>query len=274
MTLPVRPKDFARSIGITVEPFSPARSDVSGFLMQQGDAFMIGYSTKIRSEGFQNFTVAHELGHFFIDDHPYAVLSDGKHLSMAGYISKDRYEQEADAFATEFLMPWKLIEPIISANTGGFRTIQAIADRCESSIVASAIRYAQVTRECVAVIVSHCGAVEFMTASTSFKELHGLDWLRKRDSLPSNVPSARFSEQFDWIRAGEMAEEGARLAWWFPGIADRDVEEDVVGLGSYERLLTVLVTDETEIENADDDEEEDRDDYIDRWDRGLFRPKR
>ena len=111
-----------------------------------------------------------------------------------------------------------------------------------------------------------------MTASTSFKVLRGLDWLPKRDVLPSSVPSARFSRQSDWIRAGEMAEEGSRLARWFPDIADREVEEDVVGLGSYGRLLTVLVTEELKAEeDAQDDEP---DDYIDRWKRGVFRSKK
>jgi hypothetical protein len=273
MTLPVGPKDFAREIDIVVEPFSSTRSDVSGFLMQQGSSFMIGYSTAIRNEGFENFTVAHELGHYFIDDHPLAVLSTGKHFSRAGYISKDRFEQEADAFATEFLMPWKLIEPIISGNTGGFRTIQAIAQNCESSIVASAIRYTQVTRECVAVVVSHSGVVEFMTASAAFKEIRGLDWLRKKDSLPTNVLSARFSTQLDWIRAGETAEDSGRLQRWFPEVRDREVQEDIVGLGSYERLLTVLITDDPEVE-GDDDEGEERDDYIDRWKQGIFRARK
>lgn len=272
MALPVRPKDFARDIDILVQPFAPAQSDVSGFLMQQGSSFMIGYSTNIKNEGFQNFTVAHELGHYFIDDHPSAVLSGGKHVSRAGFISKDQYEQEADAFATEFLMPWKLIEPIISANVGGFRTIQAIAETCESSVVAAAIRYTQVTRECVAVVVSYGGAIEFMTASTSFKELEGLNWLRRRDSLPPNVPSARFCTRFDWIGACEVAEEGSRLAQWFPGIADRDVEEDIVGLGTYERLLTILVTEQTDSEENDDADGDD--DYIDRWKQGIFRSKR
>ncbi len=46
----------------------------------------------------------------------------------------------------------------------------------------------------------------------------------------------------------------------------------MVGLGSYERLLTVLMTEETESE--DDDKEEDQDDYIDRWKQGIFRGKR
>lgn len=272
MKLPVAPKDFAHQLDIFVQPFSPAQPDISGYLMQQGNSFGIGYSTAIRSEGFQNFTVAHELGHYFIDDHPLAILGTGKHFSRSGYISKDRFEEEADAFATELLMPWKLIEPLIRANTGGFRTIRAIADGCESSLLASAIRYTQVTRECVAVIVSHLGLVEFMTASPSFKQIPDLDWLRKRDALPPEAPSKRFSSELEWIRAGHIAEEGGRLSAWFPGARDREVEEDVVGLGSYERLLTILMTEEAESE--DNDNEEDQDDYIDRWKRGIFRGKR
>jgi hypothetical protein len=273
MTLPVRPKDFAREIDILVEPFAPGRTDVSGFLMQQGNSFLIGYSTAIRNEGFENFTVAHELGHYFIDDHPLAVLAGGKHFSRAGYISKDRFEQEADAFATEFLMPWKLIQPIIARNVGGFRSIQAIAQNCESSIVASAIRYTQITRECVAVVVSHGGTVEFMTASSAFKEIRGLNWLRKTDSLPTTVLSARFSTQLDWIRAGETAEDSGSLQRWFPDMKDREVQEDIVGLGSYERLLTVLITDDPEVEGDDDDGEE-GDNCIDRWKQGIFRAKK
>jgi Zn-dependent peptidase ImmA (M78 family) len=271
MHLPVRPIDFAQQLDILVQAFTPTQPDVSGFIMRSGNSFGIGYSTAIRSIGFQNFTVAHELGHYFIDDHPLAVLGTGQHHSRSGYISKDRYEEEADAFATELLMPWKLIEPIIGAKTGGFGTIKAIADGCESSLLASAIRFTQVTKQCVAVIVSHLGTVEFMTASDSFKQIPGLDWLRKRDSLPTGVASKRFSTDFQWIREGRISEEGARLSEWFPGAPDREVEEDVVGLGSYGRLLTVLMTEEDGSE--DDGEDDERDDYIDRWRQGFFRGK-
>ena len=272
MRLPVDPKAFAQQLDILVQPFAPSQPDISGFLMQQGNSFGIGYSTAIRSLGFQNFTVAHELGHYFIEDHPAAILSTGQHYSRSGYISKDRYEEEADAFATELLMPWKLIEPVITARKGGFGTIKAIADNCESSLLASAVRYAQVTKECVAVIVSHLGAVEFMTASESFKQISGLDWLRKKDSLPSSAPSTKFSGNRDWIEACNVSEEGVRLSEWFPGVRDRDVEEDVVGLGSYSRLLTVLVT--QDIDEAEEEEKEVQDDYVDRWKHGYFRSKR
>jgi Zn-dependent peptidase ImmA (M78 family) len=271
MHLPVAPIEFAHQLEIVVQPFTPAQPDISGFLMQQGNSFGIGYSTAIRSLGFQNFTVSHELGHYFIDDHPLAILNTGQHFSRSGYISKDRFEEEADAFATELLMPWKLIEPVVRAGAGGFKTIKAIANGCESSLLASAIRYTQITKECVAAVVSHLGVVEFMTASDTFKQIPGLGWLRKRDALPPNVPSARFSTDREWIEACNISEEGGQLSAWFPGGRDREVEEDVVGLGSYGRLLTVLMTDAPETEEDDDGEEQD--DYIDRWKRGIFRGK-
>lgn len=88
MHVPVRPKDFAQQLDIVVQPFCPPELDISGYLMQVGNSFGIGYSTAIRSVGFQNFTVSHELGHYFIDDHPAAILGGGKHLSRSGYISK------------------------------------------------------------------------------------------------------------------------------------------------------------------------------------------
>jgi hypothetical protein len=47
------------------------------------------------------------------------------------------------------------------------------------------------------------------------------------------------------------------------------VEEDVIGLGSYGRLLTVLLTEE--LDSEDEDEVEDGDEYIDRWKNGVFR---
>jgi hypothetical protein len=271
MQLPVAPMELARQLDILVRPFSPTQADISGFLMQQGNSFGIGYSTAIRSVGFQNFTVAHELGHYFIDDHPLAILSTGQHFSRSGYISKDRFEEEADAFATELLMPWKLIEPLVRVSAGGFHSIKTISEACESSLVASAIRYTQITKECVAVVVSYRGVVEFMTASDTFKQIPGLDWLRKRDALPHNVPSARYSADYEWIEACNVSEEGGKLSAWFPGVSGREVEEDVVGLGSYGRLLTVLVA--QDIQGDDEDEDEDTDDYIDRWKRGIFRGK-
>ena len=274
-SLPVRPKELAAKIGINVIPFNPPQRDISGCLMMDQGRFGIFYSTAIQNEGFQNFTVAHELGHYFIDDHPSAVLVDGKHLSRSGYISKDRYEREADAFAAALLMPWKLIDPVIKRSTPGFEAVKALSDACKSSLVASAIRYCEVTTECIAAVVSHHGEVEFMTASLSFKQLQGIDWLRKREQIPHDVPTHRLGTDMEWIGGCEVALEGSLLSQWFPDAARQEVEEDVVGLGSYDRTLTLLVTDSAlEEEDEDEDNEESGDGYIERMREGRFRPRK
>jgi hypothetical protein len=68
-----------------------------------------------------------------------------------------------------------------------------------------------------------------------------------------------------------MAKERGRLCDWFSDAGDGETEEDVIGLGSYERLLTVLLTEATE--GDEKDSEEPQDDYIERWKRGIFRGK-
>ena len=272
MSLPVQPIHFARDkLGITVQSFEPGVPDVSGFLMLSSGRFGIGYSTAITNQGFQNFTVAHELGHYFINGHCEALLSEGPHLSRSGFISSDVYEREADIFATEFLMPWKLISTLVDKTAHGFPAIAAISRNCESSIVASAIRYTAVAKDPVAVIVSNKATIEFMTASQDFCRIPGVDWLKRGQSLPVSVPSFSYGTREDWIKKGALAEEGSLLSSWFSGTSNIEVEEDIVGLGSYGRLLTVLIADCKLSE--DDEEEETGTEYIDRWQKGLFRGK-
>ncbi|MEM9284043.1 MAG: ImmA/IrrE family metallo-endopeptidase [Verrucomicrobiota bacterium] len=271
MYLPVDPIKFAQTkLGILVEPFVPNEPDVSGFLMQSGDKFGIGYSKSVASQGFQNFTVAHELGHYFIEGHCIALLAKGAHHSKSGYISKDRHEREADVFATEFLMPWKLIQPMVNGREKGFAAVKSLSEQCESSLIAASIRYAAVTQESVAVIVSNRGMVEFMTASESFRQIHGIEWYKRGDILPPKVPSARLAANESWIAECKICEEGARLSDWFSESPSVEIEEDIIGLGSYGRLLTILFS---ELRPKEEEMEQVTDDYIDRWKEGRFRKR-
>ncbi len=272
MTLPVEPKQLAKALDITVEPFDFGKRDISGCLMNVGGSFAICYSTSIKSLGFQNFTIAHELGHYLIPGHYEAVLSSGRHFSSSGFISADTYEEEADAFASELLMPWKLIETQIRAKRPGFESIKAISESCNSSLVASAIKFCEHSKECVAAVVSLNGTIEFMTASDSFKQLPNLGWLRRGQSIPVNVPSAVRSSDEEWITACGIEESGSMLHHWFPNAPRIEVEEDIVGLGSYGRILTVLLA---EWDQEEEEEEEGKsDDWIERMNKGYFRGKR
>ena len=271
LTLPVRPKFVAQKLDIVVMPFDPPEPEVSGFLMQSGNEFGNGYAEAIKNEGFQNFTLAHELGHYFIPGHPEALLKDeGMHYSKAGYIAKHPCEREADIFATEFLMPWKLIDPLVNRGQRGFEAVNLLADSCGSSLLASAIRYTEVTRECVVVVVSCRGIVEFMTASEPFRS-GGIGWLERGDLLSHKVPSSRLALDETWINSSQVVQEGTYLDHWFASAPHVEIEEDVVGLGSYGRMLSVLFMDWSPEEQLEDDSEED--DYIERWKDGRFRKK-
>jgi len=105
-TLPIDPFAIAASRDIVVEAKPDTAEGVSGMLLRHGDNFGILYATHVPNEGFQRFSVAHELGHYFLDGHIDHILpKDGIHASRAGFVSADPYELEADSFAAGLLMP-------------------------------------------------------------------------------------------------------------------------------------------------------------------------
>lgn len=62
---------------------------------------------RFRETNLHRFTLAHELGHYFIDQHRRG-LEEGKvrsHGSVVEFESELPIEQEADTFAASLLMP-------------------------------------------------------------------------------------------------------------------------------------------------------------------------
>ena len=79
-TLPVDPFAIAASRDIEVKPKPDTAGGVSGMLLRHGDVFGILYATHIPSEGFQRFSIGHELGHYFLEGHIDHILpEDGVH---------------------------------------------------------------------------------------------------------------------------------------------------------------------------------------------------
>lgn len=109
--LPVDPIAIARELDIEVKPMPAHNNGASGMLVRVGNKFGIAYATHIDSVGFKNFSIAHELGHYYLPGHIDAVLNtDNTHKSRAGLFSGDRYEMEADHFAARLLMPQALFK--------------------------------------------------------------------------------------------------------------------------------------------------------------------
>lgn len=263
-TLPVDPFALAASRDIAVEGKPETHEGVSGMLLRHGNNFGIIYATHIRSEGFQRFSVSHELGHYFLDGHIDQLLQAGVHVSHAGFVTADPYELEADHFAAGLLMPETPFRKEMEKHSPGLMAVGTLARRCTTSRTATAIRYAELTRSAVAVIVSTGGVIDYCFMSDAMKTLPKLAWLRKGTKLPAGAATARLADSPDQVRNGVSVTDEIDVRDWLGGTTKATVSEESVGLGSYGKVLTILSSNVIGCED-EDGEQDDEDAIIESW---------
>jgi Zn-dependent peptidase ImmA (M78 family) len=256
--LPICPRTIAERKGILVKPKDSSEGGVSGFLMRVGNTFGICHASHIKVEGFIRFTLAHELGHFFLPGHAEHLFPDGDgiHASRSEFISSDPYERQADQFASALLMPTQRFKTELGKAGCGFPAIQRLADIFATSLTATAIRFARFNDDPVAVVVSSKNKVDFCFTSKSLDNVPGLQRLMKGALIASNTETYRFNADPNNIRLCSKAEGQSALNLWFDGAPDLEMNEDVVGLGSYGKTLTVLYTDQALSEDDEEAEQE------------------
>jgi len=256
-TLPVDPFAIAESRDIVVKAKHDTAPGVSGMLLRHGNVFGILYATHVKSEGFRRFSVSHELGHYFLDGHLDQLLKDdGVHASYAGFVTSDPYELEADHFAAGLLMPETPFRNAMKELVVGLDAVEVLADQCITSRTATAIRYAELTREAVAVIVSTGDKIDYCFMSDAMKSLPKLAWLRKGTKLPPGTATSGLAERRSDVIAGRRVTVEVDVRDWLGGTASRKVTEESIGLGAYGKVLTVLSSKTIGNEDGDDEEEE------------------
>lgn len=140
---PVDLRGLAAEYGIKLhEAWLP--SGVSGELVPKGgDTFQINVSASDNPRR-QRFTIAHELGHYFLhrhligtgvdDDRAYRSTSVGRYHNMA---IGPREETEANRFASNLLMPQHLIDDL---SARGITTPSELAKELNVSLPAMRVR--------------------------------------------------------------------------------------------------------------------------------------
>jgi hypothetical protein len=123
-------------------------------------------------QGRRRFSLAHELGHFYIPAH----LNAGPMLKCADADLRARssdskvLEWEANDFAAELLMPRKLFGQDIRNKAINFGVVEQLAgpEMYQISMTAAAWRLVQLTREPCALVMSVEGAISWVARSESF----------------------------------------------------------------------------------------------------------
>ena len=198
---------------------------------------LIKIDSKIKDVGQKRFTLAHEMGHYFNEREIRANrFYKCTALDMYSFKSQMTYENEANEFASELLMhkPW--FSDYIKNRKINFELIKDIAGSFNVSLTAAAIRYANIGKYPVAVILSKEGKVAWSFIGDYFP----LKW------LPRGYGVKKDSAVSDFFNGKEM-QTCADLVPAYGWFADdykcrKDVYfyEQNVAMPNYHSVLTLL----------------------------------
>jgi Zn-dependent peptidase ImmA (M78 family) len=183
------------------------------------------------------FTVAHELGHFFIDEHRNALLA-GKppHYSFTEHPSENPVEVEANLFAANLLMPNLEFQKALSEVSPGLKGIIDLASTFGVSIQSAAIRFTTKSQRPCAIIMFRENGKPWWNVSPELKAW-GYQWIQKdiREVVaPDSATGKAFHDNASPF--GEVRQNGTVASAWFAGIpkggrSDELFVESAVRLG-------------------------------------------
>lgn len=195
-----------------------------GLIEFQQGLFHIFINTKVGGsieQPRQRFTFAHELGHYFIDEHRQALL-DGRtpsHPSYTDFSSKNPIEVEADHFASCLLMPEARIRRDTLKIPFNFDLVENICKRYQVSITAAILRLMSIDKHPIMLVCSVRGKIKWFRCSHDFP----YKWLKKPFGF---VP--KYTLAGAYFKNGEKFDEELPISAneWFEYVSDRDIARD------------------------------------------------
>lgn len=143
---PVNMFEIARQMDIEVfeEPL-----DADGYLLQERGRVRILTNERLGYEGRRQFTIAHEIGHFYMPHHQEQIYRcSGQDIE--GYARHSKMETEANEFAAEFLLPSGELDRYLK-HPPNLETVREVSSVYGTSLTATAVKLVRLTCERMAV---------------------------------------------------------------------------------------------------------------------------
>lgn len=202
------------------------------FILYYPDAFLSASQVRIR------FTIAHELGHYYLPDQRQALMAGQSPDCHIGFISDKSSERQADTFAANLLIPRRLIQTHIDKQ--GMMTLKSIRDMARTldvSLPCAVIRYVQYATEACGVVVSEAGKVKYYIASDEMEAI-GFRYMARQMDIP------RESKAWELLSSGRHVQiEGMKTAstrWYSNRSQSTELWEDSISLGYSDQVITLL----------------------------------
>jgi len=162
-------------------------------------------------------------------------------------------------------MPAGPFKRALGQSDAGLETVEALARLCHTSLTATAIRYAELTNDPVAIIISTGAVVDFCFFSDAMKSLPELAWLRRGMPVPRGTRTAQLGADASRIASGDRVEAEIDIMDWFGGTRSAAAIEQSLGLGSYAKTLTILTCTSLKDDTYGQDEGDSDEDTAEQW---------
>lgn len=205
--------------------------------------FGIFYRQTGRTSGRVRFSLSHELGHFYLPEHAECLLRGEMHNSESDYSSRDPREQEADRFAANLLMPSDLFIREVKQfrqSVCDLKDLMRLADRLQTSVSSTAIRYCDREIEPALAVFSKKGIVQWTCFSQDMKAL-GCWFVKYGSQIPAASQTAKLLERLQSGPTDEIVGHRIDPHVWFQWPRCKWLYEEAVQLG--DRVLTWIVVD-------------------------------
>jgi len=203
-SVPIYPRKIAKELGIYVWE-RKSDSGYDGYMISVNNTWGIMINSAIKSITRKRFTVAHELGHYYIDYHDeLSYRCFGKDMDDLSSSAKHD-EKEANEFAVELLMPDDLFRKDITHQKLSLDSISLLADKYLTSLISTTIRYARCSNDECAVIISENERIKYLAYSESFGKAKSIYLLKNAPLQDGSYAKKLFENGFSILEGqGEV----------------------------------------------------------------------
>jgi hypothetical protein len=194
------------------------------------------------------FTLAHELGHYFIDEHRNALAS-GRVPSHPSFLDKSGesvIETEADTFASYLLMPQKSFRTSVENGKPCLQSVLDLSSTFHTSAQATAIRYVNDCPLPCAAVMFRPGKRPWFAIPPRLRQL-GFEFITVTEAatLPSGFASREAAQLPVPFGLSDVTEATSTAHYWFRNVSvsssrNHVILEQAVKLGAH-GVLTLLV---------------------------------
>ncbi|MCO5334866.1 MAG: ImmA/IrrE family metallo-endopeptidase [Pyrinomonadaceae bacterium] len=220
-------EETAKKLRLSIREVASTNFEGALVRIAQSREGIIALKNYFREPARRRFTVLHEVAHFILPGHGQdECYCTSAQIESWRNDAVRRQEYEANRFASELLLPSKILHPIVNSRDLTLTRIKELAVQFDTSLTATAVKSVGVTEESCAVICSVQRKVKWVHKSETFhyyipQMIVGPDCLAGRlfedDSpreLEGAVAASSWTEDDNVERGKEFWEESISMPFY------------------------------------------------------------